>query len=134
MPRASPRTERYGKDAVAADEDPYLWLEEVEGKQALEWVKARSAEDTAEIEAVPEFAELHEKLLEIKKGQGISEAAYHYALTAEGRKRAREVLESGADSMEQVAQASGFGIDDLTSNNGRRFRLAVFNGQSDIKH
>ena len=51
--------------AVAADEDPYLWLEEVEGEKALEWVKARSAADTAEIEAVPEFAGLHEKLLEI---------------------------------------------------------------------
>jgi len=50
---------------VAADEDPYLWLEEVEGEKALEWVKARSAADTAEIEAVPEFAGLHERLLEI---------------------------------------------------------------------
>jgi prolyl oligopeptidase len=37
----------------------------VEGEKALEWVKARSAADTAEIEAVPEFAGLHEKLLEI---------------------------------------------------------------------
>ena len=51
--------------AVAADEDPFLWLEDVEGEKALEWVKARSAADTAEIEAVPEFAGLHEKLLEI---------------------------------------------------------------------
>ena len=51
--------------AVAADEDPYLWLEDVEGEKALEWVKARSAADTAEIEAVPEFAGLHERLLEI---------------------------------------------------------------------
>ncbi len=51
--------------AFSADEDPYLWLEEVEGEKALEWVKARSAADTAEIEAVPEFAGLHEKLLEI---------------------------------------------------------------------
>jgi hypothetical protein len=38
----------------------------------------------------------HEKLLEIKKGQGISEAAYHYALTAEGRRRAREILEQSS--------------------------------------
>jgi prolyl oligopeptidase len=51
--------------AVAADEDPFLWLEDVEGEKALEWVKARSAADTAEIEAVPEFAGLHERLLEI---------------------------------------------------------------------
>jgi prolyl oligopeptidase len=50
---------------VAGDKDPYLWLEEVDGEKALEWVKQRSADDTAEIEAVPEFAAIHEKLLEI---------------------------------------------------------------------
>lgn len=49
----------------AADKDPYLWLEEVEGKKALDWVKARSAKDTAELEAVPEFAPIHAELLEI---------------------------------------------------------------------
>jgi prolyl oligopeptidase len=50
---------------VAGDEDPYLWLEDVEGEDALEWVVQRSEDDTAEIEAVPEFAPIHEKLLEI---------------------------------------------------------------------
>jgi len=52
--------------ALAADDkDPYLWLEEVEGKKALEWVKERSARDTAELEAVPEFEPIHQELLEI---------------------------------------------------------------------
>jgi prolyl oligopeptidase len=50
---------------LAGDTDPYLWLEEVEGEKALEWVKERSAADTAELEAVPEFAGIHERLLEI---------------------------------------------------------------------
>ena len=50
---------------LADDVDPYLWLEEVEGEKALEWVKARSATDTAELEAVPEYGEIHERLLEI---------------------------------------------------------------------
>ena len=50
---------------AAADDDPYLWLEEVEGEKALKWVKERSAKDTAELEAVPEFAEIHAQLLEI---------------------------------------------------------------------
>ncbi|MBD3869987.1 MAG: hypothetical protein IFJ97_01340, partial [Acidobacteria bacterium] len=27
---------------VAADEDPYLWLEEVESEKALAWAKERS--------------------------------------------------------------------------------------------
>ncbi|MCK9995783.1 MAG: S9 family peptidase [Candidatus Krumholzibacteria bacterium] len=49
----------------ADDADPYLWLEEVEGEKALEWVKERSATDTAELEAVPEYGEIHERLLEI---------------------------------------------------------------------
>jgi len=50
---------------VAEEVDPYLWLEEVDGDKALEWVKERSATDTAELEAVPEFAPIHEKLIEM---------------------------------------------------------------------
>ncbi|MFO7655223.1 MAG: prolyl oligopeptidase family serine peptidase [Candidatus Krumholzibacteriia bacterium] len=51
--------------AAAVDDDPYLWLEEVEGEKALKWVKERSARDTAEIEAVPGFEAIHSELLEI---------------------------------------------------------------------
>ncbi|MDH3815851.1 MAG: prolyl oligopeptidase family serine peptidase [Acidobacteriota bacterium] len=50
---------------IAADEDPYLWLEEVESEKALEWAKERSDQDTAVIEAVPEFEDIHAELLEI---------------------------------------------------------------------
>ena len=50
---------------VAADEDPYLWMEEVESEKALEWAKERSNKDTAAIEAVPEFTEIHPRLIEI---------------------------------------------------------------------
>lgn len=50
---------------VAADEDPYLWLEEVEGEKALAWAKKLSAETAAEFEAIPEFDALHEQLLKI---------------------------------------------------------------------
>jgi len=50
---------------VAQETDPYLWLEEVEGAKALEWVNQRSKTDTAELEAVPQFAPIHEKLLKI---------------------------------------------------------------------
>jgi prolyl oligopeptidase len=51
--------------SLAADDDPYLWLEEVESPKALAWAKARSENDTAVLEAVPEYKEIHEKLLEI---------------------------------------------------------------------
>jgi prolyl oligopeptidase len=50
---------------VADEVDPYLWLEDVEGAKALEWVKQRSKTDTAELEAVPQFAPIHEKLLKV---------------------------------------------------------------------
>lgn len=47
------------------DTDPYLWLEEVDGEKALAWVEARSQRDTAELEAHPTFAAIHEELLTI---------------------------------------------------------------------
>ena len=50
---------------VAADEDPYIWMEEVETEKALAWAKERSDKDTSVIEAVPEFTEIHGRLLEI---------------------------------------------------------------------
>ncbi len=49
----------------AADTDPYLWLEDIDGAKALEWVEATSAATTAELEAVPEYDAIHEQLLEI---------------------------------------------------------------------
>jgi prolyl oligopeptidase len=39
-------------------DDPYLWLEEVEGDAALAWVRERNAEARAALEARPGFAQL----------------------------------------------------------------------------
>ena len=50
---------------IAADEDPFLWLEEVESEKALTWAKERSDADTEVLKAVPEYAEIHARLLEI---------------------------------------------------------------------
>jgi prolyl oligopeptidase len=50
---------------VAGEEDPYIWLEEVENAKALAWAKERSDADTAVLEAVPEFRAIHAELLEI---------------------------------------------------------------------
>ncbi|MEM9280790.1 MAG: prolyl oligopeptidase family serine peptidase [Verrucomicrobiota bacterium] len=50
---------------VASEEDPYLWLEEIEGEKALQWVKQRSREDTKELEAVAEFETIQKQLLDI---------------------------------------------------------------------
>jgi prolyl oligopeptidase len=50
---------------LAEDDDPYLWLEEVENARALAWAGERSAADTAVLKAVPEYEALHEEMLEI---------------------------------------------------------------------
>ncbi|WP_411104127.1 prolyl oligopeptidase family serine peptidase [Streptomyces sp. cmx-4-9] len=42
------------------DEDAYVWLEDVEGPAALQWVAERNAETTAALAAGPGFAELPE--------------------------------------------------------------------------
>ncbi len=52
--------------AVAADdEDPFLWLENVQGEKALAWVKEHNARTTKVLEAVPEFAPTQKRTLEI---------------------------------------------------------------------
>ncbi len=50
---------------AAADDDPYAWLEEVQGERALAWVRARNAESRAVLEAQPRFAAMRERFLEI---------------------------------------------------------------------
>ncbi len=44
-------------------EDPYFWLEDIDGERALDWVRARNAEGAAKLEAHPEFADFKEQAL-----------------------------------------------------------------------
>ncbi len=53
----------YGK--TETEKDPYLWLEKVEAKKSLDWVKKINAETTSVLEKVPGFVELNKKLLDI---------------------------------------------------------------------
>ncbi len=46
-------------------EDPYLWLEEVDGEDALAWVRARSAETLGRAEADPAWQALRAEILEV---------------------------------------------------------------------
>lgn len=46
-------------------EDPFLWLEEVQGEKAISWVKQQNAISTTELEAHPEFKLLNEKNLKV---------------------------------------------------------------------
>ncbi|MFB6703324.1 prolyl oligopeptidase family protein [Streptomyces sp. NPDC056333] len=47
------------------DDDPYLWLEDVEGEAALEWVAERNAETEAALAVGSGFASLKERLREV---------------------------------------------------------------------
>lgn len=47
------------------ENDPYLWLEEVEGEKALDWARERNAETLAVLEEKPEFQTLFEKNLAV---------------------------------------------------------------------
>jgi len=44
--------------------DPYLWLEEIEGDRALEWIKAQNAASEKVIDNQPEYEPLKERFLE----------------------------------------------------------------------
>ena len=45
--------------------DPYLWLEDITGTEALDWARAQNARAQQEFEADPEFASLRDDLLAI---------------------------------------------------------------------
>ncbi len=44
-------------------QDPHLWLEEVLGEPALDWVRARNAHSLATLQAEPGYAAMHDELL-----------------------------------------------------------------------
>ncbi|MCK5004902.1 MAG: S9 family peptidase, partial [Candidatus Aminicenantes bacterium] len=51
--------------SVAGTDDPYLWLEDVQGEKSLEWAKARNAESIKVLESVPGFKNAYKSILEI---------------------------------------------------------------------
>jgi len=51
--------------AQPSAQDPYLWLEEVDGKAALSWVETQNAASLGYLEALPTFEPLYERNLEI---------------------------------------------------------------------
>src|SRR5690606_18374816 len=58
---ASPAVAQAPQASPAANQDPYLWLEDVEGEQALNWVKARNDQSHKILESQPKFAEYRAK-------------------------------------------------------------------------
>lgn len=50
--------------AAAEDADPYLWLEEVDSKRALDWVAQWNAATTGRVQALPGFEETRQAIRE----------------------------------------------------------------------
>ncbi|MEJ2628877.1 MAG: S9 family peptidase, partial [bacterium] len=50
-------------------EDPFLWLENIEGEKSLQWVKAQNKKTVAELKKYPEFQEIKEEILNILDSQ-----------------------------------------------------------------
>ena len=45
--------------AVAADDDPYVWMEEIEGAKALDWARAENARSLPQLQNDPRFKPLY---------------------------------------------------------------------------
>ncbi|MGV9008226.1 prolyl oligopeptidase family serine peptidase [Brevundimonas sp.] len=60
-PVASPA----GAFATSDATDPYLWLEEVEGERAMEWVRAQNERSLGTLQGDPRYQTLHDQALEI---------------------------------------------------------------------
>jgi prolyl oligopeptidase len=45
---------------VLADDDPFLWLEDIEGEKAMAWVEAQNRRSTDILEAVPEYRPIYD--------------------------------------------------------------------------
>ena len=56
-----------GAGPAAAQEpvDPFIWLEEVEGARALDWVESQNARTMAELTARPEYDSIYDDALEV---------------------------------------------------------------------
>jgi prolyl oligopeptidase len=61
---AAPASDAQNTEAGTSS-DPYLWLEEVTGQKALDWVRQQNAISTNELESAPEFEPIRKRLLAI---------------------------------------------------------------------
>jgi prolyl oligopeptidase len=53
------------REAPSGADDPYLWLEDVHGAKALEWVKTQNAKSTAVLQADPDYRKDYDAILKV---------------------------------------------------------------------
>ena len=70
------------ESTVNTDEDPYLWLEEVDGQRAIRWVRARNRDTVRKWGERASFKRLRERLLEVFDSEdripGVGKMGDHY--------------------------------------------------------
>ncbi len=54
-----------GAAAAAPDDDPFVWLEDVQGEKALAWAREHNAKTIAVLEARPQYKPIYDKTLQI---------------------------------------------------------------------
>src|SRR5712691_7915209 len=64
-PASAQATKNREAAPIEQDTDPYAWLEDVTGEQAIEWVKTRNTKAQAAIASDPSFEKLRQDLLAI---------------------------------------------------------------------
>ena len=64
-PKPSHAVEAEESTTMKQPEDPYLWLEDVEGERALDWVRSKNEQSISKLEASALFEPLRERALEI---------------------------------------------------------------------
>ncbi len=62
---AAPHAMSDSPPTATAIDDPFLWLEEVQGEKALNWVRERNAQSQKELTARPEYAPIRSQVLDV---------------------------------------------------------------------
>jgi prolyl oligopeptidase len=62
---ATPQAARAGNANPAGPDDPYAWLEDIDGSKALQWVRARNAETEHELVKTPDFEKTRAEILAV---------------------------------------------------------------------
>ena len=60
-----PATEARTPLAELGKDDPYIWMEEIEGTRAMDWAKAQNARSLPVLQGDPRYADLESKALTI---------------------------------------------------------------------
>ena len=62
-------TAAHAADAVLAQDDPFIWLEDVNSARSMDWVKAENAKSLGVLEADSRFPALHAQAMAIAEAK-----------------------------------------------------------------